>query len=541
LLFVGGIGAAQAKSFDPAGWGRGQAPADTAPPSISGQAQIGQSLSVSPGTWSGAQPISFAYQWQRCDPTGSTCVSIPGANGTSYQPSSPDQNSTLRVTVKASNRYGSSSAQSPPTAPVTSAGGGQSPTNTSPPTVSGTPQVSQTLTASPGSWSGTQPLTTAYQWLRCDAGGANCAGAAGATGSTYVATSADAGNVLRVQVTETNSVGQASVQSGPTGVVSTAGPSSARIYWGAVIDGFTYQYLYGGPYQNAPWDSSTWNLFESHAGKKTSIISWHNSPPWGHDFNYFKGTYETVRSRGDLSLIDMDTGTVPLRDIANGLYDSAIRTWAQEAAAYGHPFFLRLDWEMNGGWFSWGTTSGNQNTPADYVAAWRHFHDLASGAGATNVTWVWCPNLEFQGAVPYSQLYPGDAYVDWTCLDGYNKGSSPNSFANLYSASYNDLLSLAPSKPIMVGEVSSLEYASGSKASWITDALTTQLPQRFPSIKALIWFNWRFPENGGWSDYEIESSAAAQSAFHDGIASSYYLSGGNLGNLPLLSPIPPPS
>ena len=93
------------------------------------------------------------------------------------------------------------------------------PVNTSPPIISGTPQDGQTLSASTGSWSGTQPITYGYQWQRCDSGGANCVAIAGATGPTYLATSADVGRTLRVVVTATNSAGSAGATSAATTVV----------------------------------------------------------------------------------------------------------------------------------------------------------------------------------------------------------------------------------------------------------------------------------------------------------------------------------
>jgi beta-mannanase len=296
---------------------------------------------------------------------------------------------------------------------------------------------------------------------------------------------------------------------------------------------------YGSGYGDAPWDSNTWNLFESHAGKKVSIVHWGTQPPWTVDFNYQLSMHQKVFNAGDLELLSMDSGSVPLRDITAGKYDSSLTTWALEAKAFGHPFFLRWDWEMNGSWFSWGTTSSNQNTPADYVSSWRHIHDIFTQVGATNVTWAWCPNLEFSGSTPLSQLYPGDAYVDWTCLDGYNKDTNSTSFATLYGQSYNDLSKIAPSKPIMIAEMSSLEYAAGTKANWITDALSTQLPTKFTQIKALVWMNWRMYENGTWWPWQIESSSSAQAAFASAISSPYYAAGGNLATLPLLAPIKP--
>lgn len=267
-------------------------------------------------------------------------------------------------------------------------------------------------------------------------------------------------------------------------------------------------------------------------------MHWHENKPWDHDFNYWKSTYDLVQNRGDLNLVDMTTGSVPLRDIANGLYDSSLRTWAQQAAAWGHPFFLRFDPEMNGNWAPY-SPGVNGNTATDFVNAWRHFHDLANQAGATNVTWLWCPNRESSVTSPLEQVYPGDAFVDWTCIDGFNKDPTLwSSFSTIFGPTYNHLLQLAPSKPIMIGETASKE-TGGSKAGWITDALSTQLPTYFPRVKALVWFNWRFNQNGTWMDFEIESSTSSQQAVHNAIASSYYAAGGGFGSLPLGSRIAP--
>jgi hypothetical protein len=320
---------------------------------------------------------------------------------------------------------------------------------------------------------------------------------------------------------------------------TTSSGSTAPIYWGAWMEGTdTYSYLYGGTWGNAPWDTNTWQTFEQHAGKQPSIVHWGVGAPWDHDFTYWTGPFNLVQAAGALSLVDMNTGSVALSQIANGSYDTALRIWATEAKAWGHPFFLRLDWEMNGGWFPWGTTASNQNTPADYVAAWRHIHDIFTAAGASNVTWVWCPNLEWNESVPFAELYPGDAYVNWTCLDGYNQDSSSTSFSNLYQQSYSDLLKLAPTKPIMIGEVASKEYGAGVKADWISNMLSV-LPTNFPKIKAVVWFNWRIADGSTWDDWEIESSSNAQNSFANGIASSYYAPGGGITMPPSLQPIAP--
>jgi len=101
------------------GTGGGSAPTNTSPPTVSGIAQQGQTLSASNGSWSDS-PTSYAYQWRRCDGSG-TCVPIPGATSSSYQLTWADVGSTVRIAVTASNSSGSGPALSGPTAVVTAA------------------------------------------------------------------------------------------------------------------------------------------------------------------------------------------------------------------------------------------------------------------------------------------------------------------------------------------------------------------------------------------------------------------------------------
>jgi hypothetical protein len=98
----------------------------------------------------------------------------------------------------------------------------QSPSNSSPPTISGTTQVGQTLTASPGSWSGTQPISYAYQWRRCNQAGTACTDIFAATAPTYTLTATDVGSTVAVTVTATNAAGSASATSTATAVVGSS-------------------------------------------------------------------------------------------------------------------------------------------------------------------------------------------------------------------------------------------------------------------------------------------------------------------------------
>jgi beta-mannanase len=257
--------------------------------------------------------------------------------------------------------------------------------------------------------------------------------------------------------------------------------------------------------------------------------------------SFDSGIAKTVVARGDIPAVDWSTDSASDAQVASGAYDSYITSVARSMASFGHPMFLLFEEEMNGTWYDY-SPGQNGNTAHDFVAMWRHVHDLFVQAGATNVTWVWAPNVDPEGMfTSFSSVYPGDAYVDWTGLNGYNWGSGDSSgwmsFSSIFSTSYKALLALAPSKPIMIGEVAS-EEQGGSKAAWITDALSTQLPQNFPKIKAVLWFNWRINEMGRYWNWEMESSASSQKAFSTAVASPYYAAGGSFGSLPLGTKVP---
>jgi Glycosyl hydrolase family 26 len=330
----------------------------------------------------------------------------------------------------------------------------------------------------------------------------------------------------------------------PWDAAAADGPGGgASIYWGAYVEGQqTYAYLYGGTWSNGPWcDPGTQcplPKFTSNVGKRVSLEHW--GMCWTCTFD--AGVAAVVVARGDLPAVDWSNEGAADAQVAAGAYDTLLTAMAQSMRDFGHPLFLLFDEEMNGSWYGY-SPGQNGNTAADFVAMWRHVHDVFVAVGASNVTWVWVPNVDPSDALtPMSSLYPGDAYVDWTGLNGYNWGGGAGggwmTFAEVFTHSYDTLLAIAPQKPILVGETAS-EETGGSKAQWITDALTAQVPGRFPRIKGLMWFNWRiFEKNQYWS-WEIESSASSQQAFADGIAAPYYAAGGGLGSLPLLTKIEP--
>jgi len=197
-------------------------PKNTALPTVSGSAVEGQTLSASKGTWTGS-PTSYVYQWEDCNSSGASCSNISGATTSSYKLVAADVGHTLRAVVTASNAGGSKAASSAATATVTApAPPPAAPKNTTLPSVSGTPQVGQTLSASSGTWSGS-PTSYAYQWQDCNSSGVSCSSVGGAMMSSYKLVTGDVGHAMRVVVTASNAGGSTPSSSAATATVTSGG------------------------------------------------------------------------------------------------------------------------------------------------------------------------------------------------------------------------------------------------------------------------------------------------------------------------------
>ena len=207
------------------------APTSVSLPIITGTITDGQTLSASTGSWSGSSSFTYAYQWQRCNSSGLSCVNASGVTLSNYILQDPDTTSTVRVQVTATDPASSNTAASAVTSVISSL----PPTSTVAPIITGTTTDGQTLSASTGSWSGSSSFTYTYQWQRYSSSGSGCviSGAplwqniTSATNQTYVLQDADIGCNIQVIVTASDSppVSSSSVSS-QTVSVSGVPPSS---------------------------------------------------------------------------------------------------------------------------------------------------------------------------------------------------------------------------------------------------------------------------------------------------------------------------
>lgn len=435
------------------------------------------------------------------------------------------------------------------------------------PAIAGTKTQGFTLTVDTGTWS---PLATSYtyQWRRCDSGGANCANIASATGNTYVLAVADVGSTIRCVVTATNAGGSTPATSAATTVVAAA--PTPKIYWGAIIGGGQYS----PPVADWPGTASTaYTSYVANVGKAPSVIG------WGHSWRTTGGvqTFNTAGKPGadrviaqgaipmltwspqesgagltqtDFKLSKITAGS--LNSIAVGTtFDQYVDTYATQVLAWATggnvlgipvPIMIRMAHEMNlPGNFCW-SEGVNGNVAGDYLAFWQHVVTRFK-AICPNATFVWCPNITTAASgSAISTMYPGDAYVDWTGIDGYNKltGGSWKTFNavfttnernNLTGSVYSKLTTtIAPTKPVAICEFGCVnDTVSGNKATWITDAYTTQIKTVYTAFKCIVYYNKNtYPDTVNHVDIEFSTPAgSAVTAAHGALTADTYFQPGS--------------
>ena len=217
--------------------------------------------------------------------------------------------------------------------------------------------------------------------------------------------------------------------------------------------------------------------------------------------------------------------------IADGAFDEEIRTWAAQLTSWvgsnseenqRRRFYFVPSAEMNGAWHPWSavdTDPGETMTrktgfPEDYVRMWKRIHGIFSNAGLdeSTIQWVWTANSTQAGGVRTERYYPGDDFVDWIGLDGYNYGdinqdSSWQTPEEHFEPMVERMRKLT-TKPLALPEVSTTSYVDGAfrpqrKAKWIEQLFSFTDDT---DLKMICWYN--FDSTGEWeSDWAIFGGA----------------------------------
>ena len=343
------------------------------------------------------------------------------------------------------------------------------------------------------------------------AAGASGAGDAGATGGSASSAGSSATSTAGAGVAGSSTPSAGSGAAGASGSQAGSGGSAAQAGTGAPPDPGTPSEIL------VPAQGALLGMFYGADSVAQTADKLGRTPPV--HLTYY--AWDDDWAGSSITRADLDAGRIPLvnwepydpslADIIAGDYDELIHARAAGAKALGERFFLDWGAEMNGDWSPW---SGAENGmgPDVYLAAYRHIHDLFVADGATNVIWLWCPNVTDEPRSAWNETlgyYPGDEYVDWACVDGYNWGGSGGgggwqTFHDVFADVYATLATTG--KPIMIGEMASAEVG-GDKAAWI-DAMIPTLRDDFPMIRGLVWF-----DIDKETDWRISSSSAAEAAF----------------------------
>lgn len=330
------------------------APVNSVLPAITGVAQVGQTLTVSQGTWSGG-PITYAYQW-KADGVNT------GTNSPTLALTSGHAGAVITCVVTATNATGSTSATSNSTSAVAAAPV-SAPTNTVLPSISGTPKVGVVLTAADGTWTGSPTLTR--QWQTKPASSSTWTSVIGATGTTYTPTSVDVDKNIRVVVTGTNSAGSAAANSAATAVVAPATSTGFTVPAG-------YSLFYGRDFTVANTaDDADWAVYTGTQGNNAA--------------NFRAANVVKSGPNGQELIAARDSSTAPI-------YSGAVKNFAVALPQY---FYVRYVFKLmnftRGSWPSFWSRPHNTAGPAhegeiDYFEAFGDYLATRPIAAAIHLT-----------------------------------------------------------------------------------------------------------------------------------------------------------
>lgn len=244
--------------------------------------------------------------------------------------------------------------------------------------------------------------------------------------------------------------------------------------------------------------------FSAATGARVRIAGYYSG--WTERFQ--SQFVQTAWRNGSMTMVDMDPygGQSVMSGIADGKYDWYLYQFAHDVAAFGHPVIINFGHEMNGTWFSYGYTHVQ---PATFVSAFRRMHKIFELTGARNVTWMWTVNIPVgKKTGPIAPFYPGNAYVDWAGIDGYD-WVGDRTFGETFGPMLAQVRRLTR-KPILIAEtaVAPGPNAAMQVTSWLKGMASDHL-------LGFVWFdkNKSHDKTSDAHDWRLEDDPAALAAF----------------------------
>jgi hypothetical protein len=267
----------------------------------------------------------------------------------------------------------------------------------------------------------------------------------------------------------------------------------------------THKYL-GLAAPGIPQSLAGATAFATAEGKATNLIEFYSS--WGEPYQVAE--VQQIWKSGALPYVAIEPNTKSLAQIAAGVDDNYIHQYAQAVRSLNLPVAISFAHEMNGGWFSWGTKSA---TAAEFVAAWRHMHDIFAQEGATEAIWVWSPNvINPVRTVKLKPYWPGDGYVDWVGVIGYYSLTGESTFKTLFGPTMAQVRAFT-ARPFIIAETAS--EGGARKPADIAD-LFKSIAKRSDVI-GFVWFDFKKE-----ADWRITSGPASAAEFRRQVANPLF-------------------
>lgn len=277
------------------------------------------------------------------------------------------------------------------------------------------------------------------------------------------------------------------------------GLSAPGVPWSqSTVDKYTL--LDGGVAPNMAEYFLTWQqdfdpatVMDAYSHAELPLLSWE---PWAG------GSSDLAKATGQPQYA--------LSTIIDGTHDAYITKFAEAVRDSKWPIAMRFMHEMNGNWYPWSERV-NHNAPGQFAEAWRHVHDIFTKVGATNVIWVWSPNVirHFEN-ISLAALYPGDAYVDWIGVTAYEVTEQTTD--ELLDPTMREIGRFTQ-KPMLITETGG--QPNKYKASWTADLLSW-LPKQ-ANVLGFVWFEYD-GVTGGRTNWTFEGDPQTLQSFKTGLS-----------------------